>query len=82
MGKGKLAKFADMASYPHVFEYPHSVAEQVPFEMKGHWREQFFKKPTYLKAPGDILVQNENMASSLALLSNHLKEKMAVIPLK
>lgn len=43
MGKGKLAKFADMASYPHVFEYPHSVAEQVPFEMKGRWREQFFK---------------------------------------
>ncbi len=38
-----MAKFADMASYPHVFEYPHSVAEQVPFEMKGHWREQFFK---------------------------------------
>ena len=43
MGKGKLAKFADMASYPHVFEYPHSVAEQVPFEMKGRWREEFFK---------------------------------------
>ncbi len=43
MGKGKLAKFADMASYPHVFEYPHSVAEQVPFEMRGHWHEQFFK---------------------------------------
>ena len=43
MGKGKLAKVADMASYSHVFEYPHSVAEQVPFEMKGHWREQFFK---------------------------------------
>ena len=33
--------------------------------------------PTYLKAPEDILVQNENMASSLALLSNHLREKMA-----
>lgn len=33
--------------------------------------------PTYIKAPGDILVQNENMASSLALLSNHLREKMA-----
>ena len=43
MGKGKLAKFADMASYPHVFEYPHSVAELIPFEMKGHWRDQFFK---------------------------------------
>lgn len=38
--------------------------------------------PTHIKAPEEILVQNENMASSLALLSNHLKEKMAVIPLK
>ncbi|MBP3830425.1 MAG: tRNA (guanosine(46)-N7)-methyltransferase TrmB [Bacteroidaceae bacterium] len=43
MSKGKLAKFADMASYPHVFEYPFSVVEDVPFEMRGHWREQFFK---------------------------------------
>ena len=33
--------------------------------------------PTHLKAPEDILVQNENMASSLALLSHHLREKMA-----
>ncbi len=33
--------------------------------------------PTYLKAPEDILVQNENMASSLALLSNHLREKLS-----
>ena len=32
--------------------------------------------PTHLKAPKDILVQNENMASSLALLSNHLKKKI------
>ena len=43
MGKGKLAKFADMASYPHVFEYPYSAVENVPFEMKGHWHERFFK---------------------------------------
>ena len=43
MSKGKLAKFADMASYPHVFEYPYSVVEDVPFEMRGRWREQFFK---------------------------------------
>ena len=28
MGKGKLAKFADMASYPHVFEYPYSVVDE------------------------------------------------------
>ena len=25
MGKNKLEKFADMASYPHVFEYPYSA---------------------------------------------------------
>ena len=42
MGKGKLEKFADMASYPHVFEYPYSVADNVPFEMKGKWNESFF----------------------------------------
>ena len=43
MGKGKLAKFADMASYPHVFEYPYSVADEVPFAMKGNWKRDFFR---------------------------------------
>ena len=43
MSKGKLAKFADMAGYPHVFEYPFSVMENVPFEMRGHWHRDFFK---------------------------------------
>lgn len=43
MGKNKLQKFADMAAYPHVFEYPYSVAENIPFEMKGKWHENFFK---------------------------------------
>lgn len=43
MSKGKLAKFADMAEYPHVFEYPFSVMEEVPFGMKGHWHDRFFK---------------------------------------
>lgn len=33
--------------------------------------------PTHIKAPANILVQNENMASSLALLSNHLRQKMS-----
>ncbi len=42
MSKGKLQKFADMESYSNVFQYPFSVIEQVPFEMKGHWREQYF----------------------------------------
>ena len=43
MGKGKLAKFADMAAYPHVFEYPCSVVDEVNFEMKGNWKRDFFK---------------------------------------
>ena len=42
MSKGKLAKFAEMETFKNVFQYPFSVAEQVPFEMKGHWREQYF----------------------------------------
>ncbi len=42
MGKGKLAKFADMATYKNVFQYPYSVVEQVPFAMQGHWHEQYF----------------------------------------
>ena len=42
MGKGKLAKFADMEAYENVFQYPYSVIENVPFEMKGHWHEQYF----------------------------------------
>ncbi|MBQ8159041.1 MAG: tRNA (guanosine(46)-N7)-methyltransferase TrmB [Prevotella sp.] len=43
MGKGKLAKFADMDTYENVFQYPYSVVEHVPFEMRGHWHEQYFK---------------------------------------
>ncbi len=42
MGKGKLAKFADMERYENVFQYPYSVVDNVPFDMKGHWRQQFF----------------------------------------
>ncbi len=43
MGKGKLAKFADMETYENVFQYPYSVVEHVHFEMQGHWHEQYFK---------------------------------------
>jgi len=42
MGKGKLAKFADMATYKNVFQYPYSVVEHVPFAMQGNWHEQYF----------------------------------------
>ena len=43
MGKGKLQKFAEMETFKNVFQYPFSVISDVPFEMKGHWREQYFK---------------------------------------
>ena len=43
MGKGKLAKFADMETYENVFQYPYSVVEHVPFEVQGHWHEKYFK---------------------------------------
>lgn len=42
MGKGKLQKFAEMETFSNVFQYPFSAIENVPFEMKGHWREQYF----------------------------------------
>ncbi len=42
MGKGKLAKFADMRTYPHVFEPEGSYRENVPFEMRGCWNSSFF----------------------------------------
>ena len=42
MGKGKLAKFADLETYGNVFQYPYAVIEDVPFDMKGHWREEYF----------------------------------------
>ena len=42
MSKGKLAKFADMEKYENVFQYPYSVVEHVPFDMQGHWRDDYF----------------------------------------
>jgi tRNA (guanine-N7-)-methyltransferase len=42
MGKGKLAKFAEMKMMKNVFEYPYSIIDNVPFTMKGHWREEYF----------------------------------------
>ena len=42
MGKNKLAKFDDMAGYPHVFQYPFAVLKEKGFELKGYWHERFF----------------------------------------
>jgi tRNA (guanine-N7-)-methyltransferase len=43
MGKNKLAKFADMEEYPHVFQYPYAVLQEKGFGMKGKWNELFFR---------------------------------------
>ena len=42
MGKGKLAKFADMAGYPHVFEYSYEDVASAPCPLYGRWGADFF----------------------------------------
>lgn len=42
MAKNKLQKFADMATYDHVFQYPFAVLKDRGFDMRGKWNEQFF----------------------------------------
>ena len=42
MGKNKLAKFAEMETFPHVLQYPFARLQQEPFPLKGRWREDFF----------------------------------------
>lgn len=41
MGKNKLKKFADMASYDHVFEADFEALSQGEFKQRGHWHEWF-----------------------------------------
>ncbi|MGL4410751.1 MAG: tRNA (guanosine(46)-N7)-methyltransferase TrmB [Bacteroidales bacterium] len=43
MGKNKLSKFADMDTYPHVFQFPFAVLQEKGFELKGNWKRDFFK---------------------------------------
>lgn len=42
MGKNKLSKFAQMAEYPHVFQYPWAKISQELFPLKGLWHSDFF----------------------------------------
>ncbi|MCH5176457.1 MAG: tRNA (guanosine(46)-N7)-methyltransferase TrmB [Prevotellaceae bacterium] len=42
MGKGKLAKFADMAANPLVVEYPYWRLQQQEFHLRGQWNDTFF----------------------------------------
>ncbi|MDR1781117.1 MAG: tRNA (guanosine(46)-N7)-methyltransferase TrmB [Tannerella sp.] len=43
MGKNKLKKFAEMASFPNVYEYPFSVLEREGCELRGRWNERVFR---------------------------------------
>ena len=43
MGKGKLKKFAAVASFDHVFECTYAEMEKSTFELKGSWGKDFFK---------------------------------------
>lgn len=43
MGKGKLQKFAAVASFDHVFERTLEQLKETPFELKGKWGADFFK---------------------------------------
>ena len=44
MSKNKLAKFADMEAFQHVFQLSaHNLREGSSFDMKGKWNELFFK---------------------------------------
>ena len=42
MSKGKLAKFADMATYENVFQYPYGALEHASFPLYGKWHEEYF----------------------------------------
>lgn len=54
-------------------EHAQSVADiLINSDIKAIWNFA----PTYLTTPSSILVQNESMAASLAILSKHLKEKL------
>lgn len=45
MGKNKLAKFAEMEAFPHVFQLPSKeLLSGNEFENKGKWNQLFFKR--------------------------------------
>lgn len=43
MGKNKLAKFAEMATYDHVIQAPYNKLDHKDHELKGQWAKSFFK---------------------------------------
>lgn len=43
MSKNKLTKFAEMATYPHVFQPAEDESFTIPSPMQGKWHSSFFK---------------------------------------
>lgn len=44
MGKNKLAKFAELETFSHVFQVPtNQLLRENGFDLKGRWNEQFFR---------------------------------------
>lgn len=43
VGKNKLSKFADMKSYPNVFQYTFETLKEAGFPLKGKWGADYFK---------------------------------------
>lgn len=59
-----------------IITVPAENAQEVADRLiKGNIQAIWNFAPIYLSTPSSILVQNENMAASLAILSKHLKEK-------
>lgn len=42
MAKGKLEKFAEVGTFPNVFQLPH-IFNSNDFKLKGKWHEEYFK---------------------------------------
>ena len=71
MGKGKLAKFAEMETFSNVFQYPFSVIDNVRFEQKGRWREDYFHNDKGARMwAGAKLALQENLSNVAFLRTN------------
>lgn len=42
MGKNKLAKFAELATFANVFQVPYSYNERIEFDHRGRWHSDVF----------------------------------------
>lgn len=43
MGKSKLARFAEMENLPNVIQVPFNIVYNKEFDLRGKWRQEFFK---------------------------------------